>query len=86
MFSVLDIMIDKPMEEALAMVHVSKNVQNALVSKSGDLMPVYDFILNHEDASWQEVSRQMVLYSIDTDDVYNAYTDALKWYRDLVTA
>ena len=86
MFSVLDIMIDKPMEEALAMVHVSKNVQNALVSKSGDLMPIYDFILNHEDASWQEVSRIMVLYSIETDDVYNAYTDALKWYRDLVTA
>ncbi len=83
LFSVLDIILDKPMEEALEMVKVSKMITEALVSKKGTLAPVYDFVLQYEDASWQEVSRQMVLQNIDMDSVYAAYVDSLKWYRDL---
>ena len=40
----------------------------------------------YENASWQEVSRLMVLQDIDMDSVYNAYISSLKWYRDLFTA
>lgn len=85
LFSVLDLILDTPMEEALKMVKVSKKISDALIEKKGDLAPVLDFITQYESANWQEVSRIMVLKEIDMDQVYNAYIETLKWYRDLFT-
>ena len=83
LFSVLDLILDKPMKEALMMVHVSKLIENALIDDKGELAPVLDFIIQYENADWQEVSRQMLLKRIDINQVYDAYTNSLKWYRDL---
>lgn len=86
LFSVLDIMLDKPMEEALEMVKVAKPIADALLNETGPLFPVLNFIHEYENASWQEVSRLMVLSNIDMDPVYEAYIDSLRWYRDLFSA
>lgn len=83
LFSVLDVILDKPMEEALKMVKVSKDIQKALIDHTGEMAEVLDFVLQYEVANWQEVSRLMVLKNIDMNDVYEAYTDSLKWYREL---
>ncbi|MBR1472321.1 MAG: HDOD domain-containing protein [Lachnospiraceae bacterium] len=83
LFSVLDVIIEKPMAEALDMVRVSREIRSALLDKTGPFAAVYDFMLQYEDASWQEVSRQMVVGGIDMDPVYQAYVEALKWFRDL---
>lgn len=83
LFSVLDIILDKPMAEALEMVKVSKNIRDALIDNKGDLANVLEFVIQYEKASWQEVSRLMVLENIDIDRVYDAYTKSLQWYRDL---
>lgn len=83
LFSVLDLILDKPMEEALDMVKVSKDIRAALIDKNGKFAPVLDFLLQYESANWQEVSRQMVLKDIDMEQIYDAYTKSLQWYRDL---
>ena len=83
LFSALDIMLGKTMEEALNMVQVSKHVKTALLEGKGDFAKVLEFIRRYEDADWTEVSRLMVLDNIDMDKVYEAYLGALKWYRDL---
>ena len=71
------------MSEALKDVHVSKDVYEALVDKTGKLSVVYEFIEQYEVANWSEISRQMLLHKIDMKDVYNAYVDALVWYRKI---
>ena len=83
LFSVLDIILDKPMKDALSMVNVSKEITEALVNKNGDLARVMDFMIRYETASWSELSRQMILYNIKEGPVYDAYVEALAWYRDL---
>lgn len=83
LFSVLDLILDMPMEEALEMVKVSKDIRDALVRKDGKFASVLDFILQYENANWQEVSRQMLLKNIDMNQVYDAYVNSLQWYRDL---
>jgi len=83
LFSVLDLILDKPMVEALDMVKVSKDIREALVNKGGKFAPVLDFVTRYEAADWQEISRQMVLKDIDMNRVYEAYIGSLKWYRDL---
>ena len=86
MFSVLDLMLDKPMKEALSMVKISKNIDEALLERKGDMGDVLSFIEEYEKASWQEVSRLMILKDIEMNDVYQAYLDSLSWYRDLMAA
>ena len=84
LFSLLDIMLDQTMEQSLKLVHVSKKIEDALLRQSGDLWPAMRFMFEYENASWQEVSRLMIMENIDMDATYKAYTDALKWYRDLI--
>ena len=86
LFSALDIMLDKTMEEALDMVQVSKNVREALLNNKGDFAKILHFIKRYEDADWEEISRILVLEDIQMDNVYNAYLGALRWYRDLIPA
>lgn len=86
LFSVLDVILEKPMEEALNMVLVSSDVREALVKGKGPLSPVLEFITYYERADWQEVSRQMILLNMDMDTVESAYMDAMKWYREMMLA
>ena len=86
LFSALDVMLDKPMDEAIEMVQVSKKIKEALLNDEGEYAPVYDFLRSYEDADWEEVSRILVLKDIDIDKVYSAYLGALRWYRDLIPA
>lgn len=83
LFSVLDVILDKPMEEALSMVKVSKQIQDVLVEGKGELYKVYSFITQYENANWQEVSRQMILENIEMPVLYDAYIQTLVWYRKL---
>ncbi|MBQ3899442.1 MAG: HDOD domain-containing protein [Lachnospiraceae bacterium] len=84
LFSMLDVILDKPMNEALEMIHVSNDIKSALISKEGKFAPVYEFILAYEQADWSEVSRVMLLKEIDADKVYQSYLDTLNWYRKTI--
>ncbi len=86
LFSVLDLILNKPMDEALKMVKVSRQIEEALVHRKGNFAPVLDFVTQYEAANWQEVSRLMIVKKIDMDQVYEAYMQSLKWYRELFLA
>lgn len=83
LFSVLDLIMDKPMEEALELIKVSKEIKEVLVNAEGPFAEVYEFIKKYEAAEWQEISRVMVVKDIKIQDVYDAYIGALEWYGDL---
>ena len=84
LFSVLDIILEMPMEEALKIVEVPKVVRDVLVEDKGNLAPVIDFMKQYENANWQEISRQMVLNRIDDTDVFEAYIESLQWYAQIL--
>ena len=65
LFSILDIILDCSMEEALSMVRVSGKIRAALLERTGSLAEVLHFIVKYESAEWQEVSRQLVLKNIE---------------------
>ncbi len=85
LFSVVDVILEKSMEEALTMITVSKGIREALLNKSGEFAPVLSFMLLYEEANWTEVSRLMLLENIDMDIINNAYQDSLRWYREIMS-
>ena len=82
LFSVLDVILDMPMKDALETIRVSKNISDALVYHKGIFAFPLEFILQYENANWQEVSRLMIVHNIEMQPVYDAYLNALRWYRD----
>ena len=84
LFSLLDIILDCSMEEALSMVRVSGKIRAALLERTGSLAEVLHFIVKYESAEWQEVSRQLVLKNIEIPDVSHAWVSSLQWYAKLI--
>ena len=85
LFSVLDIILERPLEDAMHMVKVSLEIENALLHHKGPLGEILTFVLQYETANWPEISRQMVLKGISMNTVYEAYVNSLRWYRDLIS-
>ncbi len=83
LFSLLNLILDMPMEKALEQVGVSAEIKKALVNGDGIFAPQLEFLLSYEAGDWQEVSRLMVLHDIEMHIVYDAYVEALKWYGDM---
>lgn len=83
LFSVLDAILELPMDEALKKVHVSDSIYEALVNHQGDYNLIYDFLLEYENANWKTVSRMLILNDLSTQDIYQSYVEALCWYRDI---
>lgn len=85
-FSLIDVIMDKPMKEALEVVKVSPMVEKALIDGTGDYADIYHFVKSFEAASWQEVSRIMLTMNLEMDQVSQAYMDSLTWYKEIVLA
>ncbi len=83
LFSVLDIILSRPMEEALDKVNVSKDIREALLNHQGEFADIYEFMTAYENADWQEVSRRQILKNIDNNAVFKAYIEAVCWYKEM---
>ena len=84
LFSVIDNLLELPMEEALKQVVVSENIRKALVDETGIYHPILTFAKEYESASWDSISRAMIVNDIKSDQLFEAYLGALTWYRDLI--
>jgi len=86
LFSLLDVILEKPMEDAVKEVALDEHVREALVNKSGDFFKVLDFIFAYEHANWDAVAIKMVQNDLDLEEITTAFIDALVWYKTLLDA
>lgn len=84
LFSVLDVILEKPMTEALQIVKVSKDIKDALIDNKGKFAAIKEFTMQYEQGNWQEVSRIMILQNIEMEAVNEAYVNAIQWYREVM--
>jgi EAL and modified HD-GYP domain-containing signal transduction protein len=84
-FSVLDAMLEMPMEDALKLVLVSDDIRTVLISHTGKFSDVYNFMIDYESANWAAVSRLLILHDLTTESIYETYVETLCWYRDMLS-
>ena len=84
LFSVLDVVLDIPIEEAFKMVFVPPPIYNALVNKQGDYYSILFFVQQYEFGHWKEISRIALVRNISIDKIHFAYKDAMLWYSNLI--
>jgi len=84
LFSLLDVILNKPIQEAIKEISVSDKIKEALTEGGGDFYKVLSLVYAYERADWKEVSRIAILENLDTEKIYRAFFDSLVWYRNLL--
>ncbi len=84
LFSLLDVILEKPMEFAVDAISVNDLVKKALVSREGTLAPVLELIYSYEQADWKNVSYIIVMNNLKPERVYKAFEDSLLWYKKIL--
>jgi len=86
LFSLLDIILERPMAEAAKEVALDEAVRAALVDKSGDFYYILEFIYAYEHANWDAIAIMMVKHNLELEEVTKAFVDSLVWYKALLDA
>ncbi len=79
LFSLLDVILDSTMEDALAGIAISEDIINALIYNQGSFMPVGHLIFNYELADWDKVEEFASLVGIDETILSQGYLEAISW-------
>jgi c-di-GMP-related signal transduction protein len=89
MFSLLDALIDQPLDEALRSVDLGEDVTQALLGIAPDeafLTRLYQLIRCYELGNWDEVERLSQSCGIPPAAIGEAYVDATVWAEKVVHA
>jgi len=79
LFSLLDALMDIPMETILASLPLADNVKNALLSRAGPLGEVLGWTVAFEHGEWERLADQSPTPKQFTD----AYLEAVTWGREI---
>lgn len=79
LMSLMDAIMDIPMEEIIARTHVSSAIAEPLLHKSGNAGDILTLIELYENSQWTEVQNIAARYNISLNRVSQAYLQSLEW-------
>jgi EAL and modified HD-GYP domain-containing signal transduction protein len=86
LFSLLDVILQLPMEKAVKEVALDSEVHDALVHGKGKINDVLSLVFAYARADWNSASIIMVRNDLSVEEVTQAFIDALLWYKKLLEA
>jgi len=79
LFSLLDSLLDQPIEDVITLLPLSEEIQQALVHQTGSLGRILKLIMAYDKAQWEDVSELSKQLAINESDVADLYLESLKW-------
>ncbi len=79
MFSLIDAIMDRPLDDILRDVPIAPGLKDALLGKTNWHRKILDVVLNHEKADWKAFSECCAELNIAEDEFPKIYIDAIKW-------
>jgi len=79
MFSVLDAMLDRPIDEILSQLPINPQIKQALFGEPCPFQTVYDVILAFERADWGDFGAHAAALNVQEETVQSAFTRSVKW-------
>jgi c-di-GMP-related signal transduction protein len=86
MCSMLDAMVEQPMEKALTGLQLTSGVRDALLGGASPLRSVLDAVIAHERGDWDRSAQIGETLGLSPTLVATAYGDALRWTREVSVA
>jgi EAL and modified HD-GYP domain-containing signal transduction protein len=79
MFSLMDVMMESPMEEILAQMNLNDAVTQPLIEKTGDFYDMLGIIEKYERGEFDAAVEQSKPFGLDEADLMRSYVEALQW-------
>jgi len=83
LFSLLDAIMSRPIDEILQEITVEKDIMEALVGTPGTLRTILDLVIAMEKGEWEQVSNLAAELQIEEQSLSATYLDAVKWAQDI---
>lgn len=77
MFSLMDALMNVPIEKVLDELPVSNNVREALLKKENTLAEMLKLIIEYENGNWEEVNKLVEKFRLDEKFVRECYLEAI---------
>jgi c-di-GMP-related signal transduction protein len=84
--SMLDLMLGRPMREAIADLPLSTAARQALIGEPNAQRTLLDAVITYEQAEWDTATASAETIGLRGADLAEAYTASLRWARELATA
>ncbi len=78
-FSVIDAILDRPLEEALSGLAIPSDVHETLLGKPSPARDRFDLMLAYEQADWSRLSSLALSIGIEEGRLPEMYADAIAW-------
>jgi len=82
--SLLDVILGRPMKEALAEMPLPAVINDALLGETNQAKHVLDAVLAYEQGKWAEATTAMELLKLSPGLLPGIYGDSLRWARELL--
>lgn len=83
LLSVMDAILDKPLDSILAELPVRREIKDALQAQKGLYWQLLEIAIAHERADWEKVSALVSETGMDEERVSSLYVSAVDWSTDL---
>lgn len=83
LFSLLDAMLNVPLEVAIDSISMPEEVRDAVLHKKGKMAELLNMISSIETNEWLDVFATAYLLNLKTEDINNCYSTAIEWTNSL---
>jgi c-di-GMP-related signal transduction protein len=83
LFSLIDAILDKPMETLLFALPVSSAIRETLLGKQGGYRLIFDLVCAYERSHWEQVADISNMLHMSEESIAEAYIDAVTWAHEL---
>jgi len=83
LFSLLDVIMSRPLDEILQEITIEKDIRAALTGEPSMMKSILDLIVAIEKADWDQVSTLTKELKTTEEPLGQAYMDAVKWAQEI---
>ncbi len=83
LFSLLDTIMSRPIDEILSEIQVEEDIHEALIGEPGPLNNILELVKAMEKGEWDSLADNAEKLGIDEQLLPAAYVDAVKWTQDI---
>ncbi len=84
--SLIDTMLDRPMDLVIAQLPLTEDLEGALLGQPNDLRPVLELVTAYERSQWGECERLCAQLGVEEPTIAGLYRDSLTWANAIFAA
>ena len=84
LFSLIDVLLNKKMQQALEQLPISDEIKWGLLGYKGLRNDIYQLVLAYEKANWSKFSQKCIAINLTEEELANVYIKSIEWCNEIM--